>query len=300
MKDKRWLNIIILTTLLFLSSIWIASHLNTSKTYLFIAAGIPIYLQILNWFISALGIEDKSFVKKLMKQFVSLLIKREVIISLTVLLLIIGLFVSSVTIIAKNTDSEYSIEVLSDKEQVTDSPENRFYKTFQKLLLTSPFGSTYYINIPGYHLESFKLRPVIGHKMEIPKSFRPLPSLLFRLIGPQDLYTNDTLFVIQEKDTLLKMAHEPNKLSFQVGRTETINEELKEIWNTYLTSKGVDEATKSRLILGWSSPVLPEKLLVLNPDDSLLVFIRNHTGAIKGKASIKIDGGAKIQDPLLK
>ena len=287
MKEKRWPNVIILTLLFFLAAVWINHHLNTSKL-LMIAAAIPVLLQIFNWVISNADIKEENPFSIALKKIVNILLKKSVIITLSIIMLVVALFVSSITIKAINTESEYKIEILTKKENQSQSPTKHFQEYYQKLMLTSPFGRIYYINIPGFHVESIKVNAIKGTKLELPKSFRALPSLLLRLKGPNpELYSNDTLFVVQEADTILKVAHEEGKLAFQIGRTEAIEDEMKSNWNDFLTGQGVDEGTRSNLILKWSKPIQLDKLLVLNPKDTLSVFIRNHIGIIKEEATFK-------------
>lgn len=285
-----FLRILILALFIVLLNSWTLQHFGREIKQFSISNLVVVVYGVLNFFLEFYTSEEETKQSKI-KAGLDAITNTPILISMFVLFLIIGSFVSSVSV-----SSDYKINKavvvtpLNQKESKKSSArltESNSEVRFTKFI--APFGNRFRLNVEGYQAYSFDLYPWVSKKIKINEDLQVSPSVIMRIPAELHRYLNKTRFDVYYNDSLIAKKETGTNGTLIIGKEIQIPIENIDRWIIELKSKLSEEKEVYKRLLTWIDDPLfiPYELEPFDTLDIKLV-LDNNTVLTSARFSISV------------
>ena len=274
-------NLILFITLCFIINVWVSYHLSKVSWMAVFLNLIPVFLGVFSTVKGLFSDQEAVAYKQRLRQVFRFFLHPLFLGLLIALVVGVGNFASSVTVYADGVPADLKFRITAEGEQ-----PGKFTRKVGKnngvvssLLMSNPFGKSYFIEVEGYLRKSFELYPWVGKRIKIERDLAPSPSLYLRLPGHFSQFQNGTMKILLDGDTVetIKMGQDENA-SILLGKKKVTPAAWKEVWNNNLALSPVPipPGLKEQIIAGWQNYQHQKLTFSLLPEQEIDVLFFNH------------------------
>lgn len=243
----------------------------------------------------------KTRKQKMGRKLVGRFLDPTVLIGVTVVFLLGGSFLTSVTVLADGVPGRRTVHITFEGEARDVDSEKILDGTAAKvryLRFTTPFGRPFYAEVDGYLRHSFDLYPWTGATLRVGRDLDPAPAVLVRVpVEWFPLLPGGRLrLTVEEKNYDLETAE--GRAAAFLGRGAAISRDRLEDWRSALIAAGHSREKIEEAVLTWKNPTMARDFPSLPPGTELEVEFLSRAGKAVTGMSYRVTGES-LQDLVL-